>query len=451
VSVKKISRVLVANRGEIALRIINTCNTLGIETVLVVSTADCESLPTKFATRCVVIGPPEASRSYLHIPALIAAAVGTQCDALHPGYGFLAESAELASACDEYAITFIGPTSSQIEQMGNKLRARDLARSAGVPLLTGSNQVFDTEEAILTARQIGFPVMLKAAAGGGGRGMKIANDEGAISTAFLAASNEARSAFGDPAIYIERYVAKARHVEVQVVGDGRGKVLHFWERDCSTQRRHQKLIEEAPAPNLSTLVRENICRTAVAFAQQMNYRGAGTVEFLFDAHTESYFFLEMNTRIQVEHPVTEMVTGFDLVELQIRVASGVEIGLKQEDIKVSGHAIECRVNAEDTERNFSPCPGTIEEWNIAVNPNVRLDSHCYPGYVVPPYYDSMVGKLIARGETRDEAIELMRRTLNDSLVTGIKTTIPFLKRVLEDSEFSSGDVSTGLVGRLGEA
>lgn len=443
-----LQRVLVANRGEIALRIIRSCHALGLDTVLAASSIDRESLPARMAGRVVCIGPGEAGKSYLSIPALMATAQGTGCDALHPGYGFLSESEDLAQACADHGIAFIGPTPAQILAMGNKLQARKLAVDCGLPILAGSARVASVDEALRAAAQVGYPVMLKAAAGGGGRGMKIAQDDGALPELFTAASNEARAAFGDETLYLERYVRNARHVEVQVLGDGQGRVIHLGERDCSVQRRHQKLVEESPAPNLPQALREAIHAAALALTSSMDYRSAGTVEFLVDADAGEFFFLEMNTRIQVEHPVTEMVTGVDLVEQQLRIAAGEGLRLQQSDVSLRGHSIECRVNAEDPDRNFFPSPGLITTWDVPQGEGIRLDTHCEPGYRVPPHYDSLLGKLIVHGRSRDDALARMRSALAAFRVEGVRTTVPFLRRVIDDEAFATGAVSTRLLSRL---
>ncbi len=443
-----LQRVLVANRGEIALRIIRSCHGLGLETVLAASIVDRDSLPARTAGRVVCIGPGEASKSYLSIPALIATAQGTGCDALHPGYGFLSESEDLAQACADHGIAFIGPTPTQILAMGNKLQARKLAVERGLPILAGSARVASVDDALRAAARVGYPVMLKAAAGGGGRGMKIAEDAAVLPALFTAASNEARAAFGDETLYLERYVRNARHVEVQVLGDGRGHVIHLGERDCSVQRRHQKLVEESPAPHLPQALRASIHAAALALTSSMNYRSAGTVEFLVDADAGEFFFLEMNTRIQVEHPVTEVVTGIDLVEQQLRIAAGEGLRLSQGDVSWRGHAIECRVNAEDPDRNFFPSPGHITTWDAPQGEGIRLDSHCEAGYRVPPHYDSLLGKLIVHGASREDALARMRRALAAFRIEGVRTTVPFLQRVVDDEAFASGRVSTRLLSRL---
>jgi acetyl-CoA carboxylase biotin carboxylase subunit len=443
-----IARVLIANRGEIAVRIIRACESLGIETVLAASEADRDSLPARLADRTVCIGPAQSSQSYLNINALVMAAKETSADALHPGYGFLAESAELARACRSESITFVGPQPDQIAQMGNKLQARALARDAGVPMLPGSEQVRNADDAAAVADRIGYPVMLKAAAGGGGRGMKIVSRREDIAPMFSSAAAEARAAFGDDSLYLERYIAQARHIEVQVLGDAYGNVIHLGERDCSLQRRHQKVVEEAPAPLLTKSLRDQICAAAVKLAAGIAYENAGTVEFILDQQTQQFFFLEMNTRIQVEHPVTEAITGIDLVQEQFRIAAGERLRFKQSDIVLRGHAVECRINAEVPEQGFRPSPGRITTWQPPEGPNIRLDTHCHADYVVPVFYDSMLAKLIVYGSDRNEAIERMRRALARFSVEGVGTTLPFLLFAMAHPDFTSGRVSTTLVDRM---
>ena len=443
-----IQRVLIANRGEIAVRIIRACQALGIETVQVVSDADRDSLAARLADRTLCIGPAESAKSYLQIETLLMAAEVTGCDAVHPGYGFLSESADFARRCAEEKLIFVGPTPENITRMGNKIEARRLAIAAGVPVLPGSEKVASPDEALAKAEEIGAPVMLKAAAGGGGRGMKIVHDLAKLRETFQAASAEAKAAFGDGSMYVERYVAKARHVEVQILADSHGTVLHLGERDCSSQRRHQKMVEEAPAPQLSDALRQGLQQAAVALARTIRYVGAGTVEFLVDAEREGFYFLEVNTRIQVEHPVTEMITGVDLVQEQFRVAKGERLSFSQEDIRFSGHAIEARVNAESPAQGFRPTPGRITGWTPPEGPGIRVDSHCYEGYRVPIFYDSMIAKLIVHGRDRAEALALMDRALSGFGIGGIETTIPFVQRILRDEAFARGDVSTVLVDRL---
>jgi acetyl-CoA carboxylase, biotin carboxylase subunit len=443
-----ISRVLIANRGEIAVRIIRACQGLGIETVLAVSDADRDSMPARLAGRAICIGPASASESYLNYKAIVAAALGTGANAVHPGYGFLAESPELAETCEAEGITFIGPSAEQIRLMGNKLQARMLARECGIPVLPGSEKVHTYGEAAVLAEQIGLPVMMKAAAGGGGRGMKIVRNYKEMQQIFAAASAEARTAFGDDTLYLERFIPNARHIEVQLLGDRFGNVLHLGERDCSLQRRHQKVIEEAPAPGISDARRAEIHNAAVTLARNISYENAGTVEFIFDQDAQTFYFLEMNTRIQVEHPVSEMITGIDLVQEQLRIAGGEALRFSQADVKIGGHSIECRITAEVATEGFRPSPGRIAGWCPPQGPNIRLDTHCYEGYTVPIFYDSMLGKLIVYGIDRAEAIERMRRALDQFSVSGIGTTLPFLRFVMGHPDFAAGKVNTHLIGDL---
>jgi acetyl-CoA carboxylase biotin carboxylase subunit len=446
-----VTRVLVANRGEIAVRIIRACQSLGIETVAAVSDADRESMAAQMANRAVCIGPPRSIDSYLKVENLIAAAQGTGCDALHPGYGFLSERAALPQACAENKIIFVGPSAENITMMGDKLEARKIARDAGVPLVPGSDHARSPQEAAQLAEQIGYPLLLKASAGGGGRGIKLVNNAAEIEDTFRTAAAEARAAFGNDTLYMEKYVGNARHIEVQILGDRHGNVIHLGERDCSLQRRHQKIIEEAPAYALSQEVRVKICTAAATLARSIGYQSAGTIEFIYDNDTAEFYFLEMNTRIQVEHPVTEMITGIDLVQQQLRIARGEPLPFKQSDIQFSGHAIECRINAESPQLGFRPCPGRIVEWQAPQGPGIRLDTHCYPGYFVPPYYDSLLAKLIVHAATRENAADQTNRALDNFHVTGIDTLIPFLKTVIADSEYRSGAVNTRwLEKKLGE-
>ncbi|MBX5468208.1 MAG: acetyl-CoA carboxylase biotin carboxylase subunit [Firmicutes bacterium] len=447
-SARRIRRVFIANRGEIALRILRTCHRLGLETVVGVSVADRESLPAREATRAVVIGPAPVEASYLNLPALIAAATGTECDALHPGYGFLAESAELASACAEYGLTFIGPRPDHIRLLGNKIAAREVARQAGVPVLAGSERVTAPEEVKALGDAVGFPLLVKAAAGGGGRGMRIIASPEEIPETLARAAAEARAAFGDGTLYVERYIPNAKHIEVQIAGDRHGHVIHLGERDCSVQRRHQKLVEEALAPSLSESLREAIRAAAVKLGAALGYESLGTVEFVLDQDTQRFYFLEVNTRIQVEHPVTEAITGLDLVAMQLAVAQGEALPVSQEAVRFSGHAIECRINAEDPSRGFLPCPGQVTVWQPPAGDGIRLDSHVYPGYSIPVYYDSLIGKLIVYGADRAEALDRMDRALAAFAVEGIATTIPFLRQVLQTEAFKAGVANTTLVERL---
>ncbi len=439
-------KVLIANRGEIALRIIRTCREMGIPTVAVYSTIDRDSLPVKFADEAVCIGPPPSAKSYLHIPSIIAAAEVTGADAIHPGYGFLAENAEFARVCDDHDLTFIGPTPETISKMGDKSVAKETMQAAGVPVVPGSDGAVETAaEGLAAAREAGFPVMIKASAGGGGKGMRMASDEAEFEKMFVAAGTEAANAFGDGRLYIEKFVEEPRHIEIQLVGDGQGTVIHFGERECSIQRRHQKLLEEAPSPVVDEDLRQRMGEAAIAGANAVNYRGAGTVEFLLDKNKD-FYFMEMNTRIQVEHPVTEEVTDTDLIEWQIRVAAGETItsGTK----KLHGHAIECRINAEDPFRNFSPSPGTITAFHSPKGRGVRCDTHVFAGYTVPPTYDSMIAKLIVHETDRPRAIAKMLRALDEFIIEGIQTTVPFHKQLLQDPRFVAGDFDTKFLERF---
>jgi len=441
-------KVLIANRGEIALRVIRACHELGIQTVAVYSEADRESLHVRFADEDVCIGGPPASESYLNIPRIIAAAEVTGAEAIHPGYGFLAENAEFSEICARSDIVFIGPTPEQIRAMGDKATARRTMMEVGVPTVPGSEGIVtDAEEAKKVAAEIGFPIMIKASAGGGGKGMRVASDADSFLKLLNAAQVEAEAAFGDPGVYLERCILKPRHVEFQIFGDQHGRVLHLGERDCSIQRRHQKLVEEAPSPALTPELRAEMGSAAVRAAESIEYVGAGTVEFLLDADG-SFYFMEMNTRIQVEHPVTEVTTGCDLVKEQIRVAAGEPLSISDGEIHHRGHAIEFRINAEDPDRNFAPGPGTIHTFHSPGGPGVRLDTHVYAGYTVPPNYDSLLGKLIVSGRDRAEAIVRARHVLDEFVIEGVPTTIPFLRRIVRDEAFVRGDVDTGFVARL---
>ncbi len=439
-------KVLIANRGEIALRVIRACKELGVETVAVYSEADRESLHVRFADDDVCIGPPPARDSYLRIPRLIAAAEITGADAIHPGYGFLAENAEFAETCVASNIAFIGPTAEQIRVMGDKAAARKAMTEVGVPIIPGTpGPVEDVDEALGFARQIGFPVIIKAAAGGGGKGMRVAKDADDFARSFQLARSEALSAFGNGDVYVEKYLSRPRHIEFQILGDRHGHVIHLGERDCSVQRRHQKLIEEAPSPAVTPELRARMGAAAVAGAKAINYVGAGTIEMLLDTDG-SFYFMEMNTRIQVEHPVTEMLTGVDLVKEQIRVAAGEPLSITEMP-PLRGHVIEVRVNAEDPARNFQPSPGTITTFHPPGGPGVRLDSHVYAGYAVPPYYDSLLGKLICQGRDRAEAIVRVRVALEGFVIEGVTTTIPFLARVMQNPRFQAGEVDTKFLER----
>ncbi len=440
-------RILIANRGEIALRVIRACRELDIETVAVFSEADRESLHVRFADDEVCIGPPPGRLSYLRIPNLIAAAEITGADAIHPGYGFLAESAAFAETCEASNIAFIGPTADQIRLMGDKAAARDMVVQQGIPVVPGSDGAIETaKEALEVAKGIGYPVIIKAAAGGGGKGMRVAAEPDAFEQAFALARNEALAAFGSAEVYIEKYLDRPRHVEIQIMGDRHGKVVHLCERDCSAQRRHQKVVEEAPSPAVDQKLREKMGESAIKAASKIGYVGAGTVEFLLDPDGH-FYFMEMNTRIQVEHPVTEMVTNFDLVKEQIRVAAGESVELELKGNRVRGHAIECRVNAENPFRNFQPSPGTITTFHPPGGPGVRVDTHIYSGYTVPPFYDSLIAKLVVHGRSREEALTRMRHALDSFIIEGITTNIPFLQRIIDHPDFVAGTIDTKFLER----
>jgi acetyl-CoA carboxylase biotin carboxylase subunit len=437
-----VTRVLVANRGEIAVRVIKACQTLGIETVAAVSDADRESMAAQIADRSVCIGPARSTDSYLRVENLIAAARGTGCDALHPGYGFLSERAALAHACRDNEITFVGPSAENITRMGDKLEARKIARAAGAPLVPGSDEARHPHEAARLAEEIGYPLLLKASAGGGGRGIKLVRNAGEMENTFRVAAAEARAAFGNDTLYMERYIGNARHIEVQILGDRHGNVIHLGERDCSLQRRHQKIVEEAPAYVVAAEVRVKICSAAAALARSIGYQSAGTIEFIYDNDTADFYFLEMNTRIQVEHPVTEMITGIDLVGQQLLIARGEALPFQQSDIKFTGHAVECRINAESPRHGFRPCPGRITEWQAPSGSGIRVDTHCYAGYFVPPYYDSLLAKLIVHGADREAAAQGTSEALANFHVSGIDTLIPFLQTIIADGEYRAGKVNT---------
>lgn len=440
-----LKRVLVANRGEIAVRIIRACHDLGIEAVQVYSQADENALPVKLADQSVLIGAAPAAQSYLRPEKLIAAALETGCDAIHPGYGFLSENAEFAALCAQAGLRFIGPSAQVISLMGDKSAARRAAIEAGVPVTPGSTDpVSNVQEALARAAEIGFPVLLKASAGGGGRGMRIVDSETGFAAALESASREAESAFGDGSIYIEKYLERVRHIEVQVMGDGTD-VIHFGERDCSVQRRHQKLVEESPSPVLNDTQRREIAEAACKLARKVGYSGAGTIEFILDPASGQFYFIEMNTRIQVEHPVTEMVTAHDLVKMQIEIAAGNPLPVSQDQIIFSGHAIECRINAEDPERGFMPRPGRIEELVLPGGPGVRVDGHVYQGYDLPPFYDSLMAKIITWGQTREEALARMRQALAETVITGVPSTVLFHRRLMDEPAFRKGDVHTRFV------
>jgi len=440
-------KVLIANRGEIAVRIIRACKELGIKTVAVYSQADIHSLHVKLAGESVCIGPAPSALSYLNFNAIISAAELTDAEAIHPGYGFLSENAKFAEVCEKCGITFIGPTAESMRIMGDKISARQAVIKQGVPILPGTKEgVHSVEEAVKVAKEIGFPVIIKATAGGGGRGMKIVHSQAALPNAFATARAEAQSGFGNPEVYIERYCEKPRHVEIQILGDKHGNVIHLGERDCSIQRRHQKLIEEAPSTVVTPEIRKAMGDAAVRAASAVGYNSAGTVEFLVDKQN-NFFFMEMNTRIQVEHPVTEMITGVDLVREQIRSAAGIPLRYKQEDIKIRGHSIECRINAEDPFK-FTPCPGKITAYHPPGGLGVRVDSFVYDQYSVVPNYDSLIGKLIVHADTREEAIKRMARALDEFRIEGIKTTIFFHKRIMAHKDFIEGDIDTSFLERI---
>ncbi len=442
------SKILIANRGEIALRIIRTCEELGIATVAVHSTVDRHALHVQLADEAVCIGEAPSSKSYLNIPNIIAAALTRNASAIHPGYGFLAENAKFAEICADHQITFIGPTPEAMLSMGDKSTAKATMQRVGVPTVPGSDGlVLEDRDALAIADRIGYPVMIKATAGGGGRGMRLVRDPADLLKLFSAAQGEAEAAFGNPGLYLEKFIERPRHIEFQILADSYGNVVHLGERDCSIQRRHQKLLEEAPSPALDPVLREKMGEAAVRAAQSINYVGAGTVEFLLDAHG-NFYFMEMNTRIQVEHPVTEVVTGLDLIAEQIRVAQGERLSFTQGDIRLRGHAIECRINAEDPAHNFRPHPGRINGYLPPGGNGVRMDSHVYTDYEIPPYYDSLIGKLIVWGPDRPTAIRRMRRALRECAITGLPTTISFHQKVLETPEFLAGDVFTDFVDKV---
>ncbi len=435
-------RVLIANRGEIAVRIARACFDEGLESVLAVSAADVDSLGAEVADRTVVIGPAQASESYLSVDRVLAAAKASGCDALHPGYGFLSERTELAEACAEEGIAFVGPPAAVMRRAGDKMSAREVAREAGIPTGTGSDGLETLEEAVAAAESTGYPLMLKASAGGGGRGMAVVNEAADLERRFLTSRSEALQAFGDGRLYLERYVARARHVEVQVMADTHGAVIHLGERDCSCQRRYQKLIEEAPAAGLAPELVERIRTAAVELARALDYVGAGTVEFLVDTEREDFVFLEVNARVQVEHPVTEMVTGVDIVREQLRIAAGEPLSLTQEEVAITGHAVECRINAEDPEAGFLPSPGTLIRWAPPAASAIRVDTHCRPGYTIPPYYDSLLAKAIALADDREAALDLLRRGLERFRIEGVKTTVPLIAEVIADPAFIASPVTT---------
>jgi acetyl-CoA carboxylase, biotin carboxylase subunit len=429
-------KILIANRGEIALRVLRACKELGIATVAVHSTADADAMHVRLADESVCIGPPAAAESYLNIPRILAACEITGADAIHPGYGFLSENARFAEILEEHNITFIGPTSEHIRTMGDKIAAKETAKKLGIPVVPGSDGAITNElQAMKVAKSMGFPVLVKAAAGGGGRGMKLARTADELDSAIKTAKAEAKAAFGDDSVYLEKYLTKPRHIEIQVFGDGKGNAIHLGERDCSLQRRHQKVLEESPSPALNAAQRAQIGMTCAKAMQKLKYRGAGTIEFLYE--DGEFFFIEMNTRLQVEHPVTEAVTGLDLVLEQIRVAAGNGLSVKQEDVVFSGHAIECRINAENP-RTFRPSPGKITYWHPPGGLGVRVDSGIYQGYRIPPYYDSLIGKLIVSGKTRTECLMRLKRGLSEFVIDGIETTIPLFQDLVNEPDIQNG-------------
>jgi acetyl-CoA carboxylase, biotin carboxylase subunit len=444
----RFSKILIANRGEIALRILRTCEEMGIATVAVHSTVDRHALHVQLADEAVCIGEAPSQKSYLNIPNIIAAALTRNASAIHPGYGFLAENARFAEICADHQIVFVGPSPDSIRRMGDKSTAKATMQEVGVPTVPGSGGLLtDEAEAYATASDIGYPVMIKATAGGGGRGMRLVNSESELIKAFMAAQGEAQAAFGNSGVYMEKFIDRPRHIEFQILADSYGNVVHLGERDCSIQRRHQKLLEEAPSPRLTADQREKMGSAAVLAAQSINYVGAGTVEFLVDSQG-NFYFMEMNTRIQVEHPVTEMITGIDLIAAQLNIAQGEKLPFTQSEIQIRGHAIECRINAEDPDHNFRPNPGRISGYLAPGGMGVRMDSHVYTDYEIPPYYDSLVGKLIVWGPDRPTAIRRMRRALRECAITGLPTTIGFHQKVLENANFLSGDVYTNFVAEM---
>ncbi len=442
------NKILIANRGEIAVRIIRACREMDIRTVLVYSQADADSMAVRLADEAVCIGPARSSQSYLCIDRILSVAALCDVSAIHPGYGLLSENAYFAEACRKHGIAFIGPTPEAMRALGDKAAARETMRRAGVPITPGGDGVLaDEKDAVETANKLGYPVIIKAVAGGGGRGMRIVHNHGSLLQGYHAARAEAESAFGNGDLYMEKFLVNPRHIEVQILADNYGNVIHLGERDCSVQRRNQKLIEESPSPAINAKLREKIGAAAVKAAKAANYTNAVTIEFLYDA-SDNFYFMEMNTRIQVEHPISEAVTGVDLLKEQIRIAAGERLKIRQKDIVMRGHAIECRINAEDPERNFAPCPGKLTQFIPAGGPQVRFDSHVFTGYVVPPYYDSLLGKLIAWGRDRAEALAVCRRALDEMVVEGVKTTITFQKRIIAHKNFAVGKYDTGFVERM---
>lgn len=441
-------KILIANRGEIAVRVIRACNELGIQTVAVYSDIDQDALHTQMADQAVCIGPPRAKDSYLNMQNIISATVLTGAEAIHPGFGFLSENSKFAEMCRECNITFIGPDPDTIDKMGNKSKAREIMIQAGVPIIKGSDGIVtNIDEAVAIAEDIGFPVMIKASAGGGGRGMRLVSNAVEFRSAFETAKAEAKGAFGDDSMYIEKFIENPRHIEFQMLADHYGNIVYLGERDCSIQRRNQKVLEEAPSPIMTEALRKEMGEVAVRAAAAVSYKNAGTIEFLLDKYGK-YYFMEMNTRIQVEHPITEMVTGIDLVKEQILIASGEKLSVKQEDIQISGHAIECRINAEDPEKGFRPSPGKIDYLHVPGGPGVRLDSAAYLGYTIPPTYDSMIAKLIVHGRNREEAVLKMKRALSEFVIEGPETNIDFQYRIIDHPKFREGDFDTGFITKV---
>lgn len=442
------SKILIANRGEIALRIIRACRELGIRSVAVYSQADRDSQHIRFADEAICIGEPPSASSYLNIPAIISAAEITDVEAIHPGYGFLAENPHFAEICESCRITFIGPTAQNIRLMGDKMSARQIMQKAGLPIVEGSASIVkDKEDALKTAKRIGYPVIIKAAGGGGGKGMRICHNDITLISNLMIAQQESEVNFGNPAVYIEKYIEKPRHIEIQILADKYSHLIHLGERDCSIQRKHQKLLEESPSPTVDNRLRRRLGELAVKAAKHIGYVSSGTIEFLLDKNN-NFYFMEMNTRIQVEHPVTEMVYGVDLVKEQIRIAAGERLSFKQDELQLNGAAIECRINAEDYENDFAPCPGKIEQLNFPGGPGVRLDTHIYPGYSISPYYDSLIAKLIVHGRNRQEAIKIMNRALTEFVIGPIKTTINFHRRLMNNPLFLKGEISTHFIQEM---
>jgi acetyl-CoA carboxylase biotin carboxylase subunit len=438
-------KVLIANRGEIAVRIIRACKELGIRTVAIYSEADRDSLHVKLADESYCVGPPAPNQSYLNIPAIISVAEVAACEAIHPGYGFLAENSKFVEICEEHKIKFIGPSKEAILRMGNKSIAKQTVKKAGVPTIPGSDGNIENEkQALSIANKIGYPVLIKATLGGGGKGMRVASNPEELSSFLKTAKSEAEAAFGNSEVYLEKFIEDPRHIEVQILADEKGNIIHLGERDCSIQRRHQKLVEEAPSPAVNRKLREKLGKSAILAARCVDYVSAGTIEFIFD-RTGKFYFMEMNTRIQVEHPVTEMITNVDLVKEQLIIAMGEKMSMRQKDVKILGHAIECRINAENSERNFLPCPGEISLYLPPGGPGVRVDSHAYPGYKVLPHYDSLIAKVICWGTKRSEALNRMKRALNEFIIDGIATTIPFHQKVLANESFKKGEVTTNFI------